>query len=126
MKETRSFKHAPESVTAARRFARDVLRDVPPQARDTVALMVSELATNAIRHTNSGFELTVWQTESEIRVEATDRGGGEPTVRTPALTDPSGRGLQIIDVFSTAWGHERQGEAKTVWFSLSLEAATAA
>lgn len=122
MKETRSFTNAPESVTAARRFARDVLQDAPPKARETVALMVSELATNAIRHTDSGFVLTVGLTGSEIRVEATDRGSGEPTLRTPALTDPSGRGLQIIDIFSTDWGHERRGDAKTVWFSLSLEA----
>jgi hypothetical protein len=48
-------------------------------------------------------------------------------MRAPARTDPSGRGLQIIDMFSTAWGHEtRPGKGKTVWFSVMLEAATAA
>jgi serine/threonine-protein kinase RsbW len=101
--------------------------DAPPEVRDVVALMVSELATNCIRHTDSGFDLTISQARGEVRVEATDRGGGEPTVRTPAPTDPSGRGLQIIDMFSTAWGHKsRPGAGKTVWFSVSLEPVAAA
>jgi signal transduction histidine kinase len=127
MKETRAFKHADESVTAARRFVKEALPDVPREVRDTVALMVSELASNCIRHTKSGFELTISQTDDEIRVEATDCGGGAPAMRTPAPTDPSGRGLQIIDIFSTAWGHEpRPGECKMIWFSLSREAATVA
>jgi anti-sigma regulatory factor (Ser/Thr protein kinase) len=126
MKETRRFEHRPDSVTRARRFANAVLQDAPPVPRDTVALMVSELATNCIRHTESGFELTISQTGEEICVEVTDRGSGEPELRTPALTDTSGRGLQIVDIFSTAWGHESRGGRKTVWFRVSLEATTAA
>jgi anti-sigma regulatory factor (Ser/Thr protein kinase) len=126
MKQTRRFENTGESVAAARRFASDVLQDLPAEVRHTVALMVSELATNCVRHTDSDFELTISQTGGEIRVEARDCGGGRPTMRTPAVTDPSGRGLQIIDIFSTAWGHESRPGGKVVWFSLSLEAATAA
>jgi anti-sigma regulatory factor (Ser/Thr protein kinase) len=126
MKETRTFPHRADSVTRARRFVNSALEDAPPKVRDIVALMVSELATNCVRHTKSGFELTISQTGEEIRVEAVDRGGGAPMMRTPAPTDPSGRGLQIIDIFSTTWGHETRPEGKAVWFSLNLEAATAA
>jgi anti-sigma regulatory factor (Ser/Thr protein kinase) len=127
MKRTRSFKHTVDSVTAARRFVQEVLQDAPPSLREEVTLMVSELASNCIRHTDSDFDLTISQIGDEIRVEATDCGGGVPTMRTPAPTDPSGRGLQIIDMFSTTWGHEtRPGKGKTVWFSVMLEAATAA
>jgi anti-sigma regulatory factor (Ser/Thr protein kinase) len=126
MKETRRFEHAPDSVYRARRFAKEVLQDVSPEVSDTVALMVSELATNCVRHTESGFELTISQTGAEIRVEATDCGEGEPKLRTPALTDTSGRGLQIVDIFSTAWGHESRGEGKTVWFRLDPDTVTAA
>ncbi|HTX30370.1 MAG TPA: ATP-binding protein [Solirubrobacteraceae bacterium] len=126
MNATRTFPHRPESITRARRFVNDALEDVPPKLRDIVVLMVSELATNCIRHTKSGFELTLRQTGEEIFVEAVDRGDGHPTMRTPAPTDPSGRGLQIIDIFSTTWGHENRPEGKAVWFSLSLETATAA
>ncbi len=124
MKHIRTFDHAPESVTSARRFAAEALRDTPAEARDTVSLMVSEVATNCIRHAETGFDLTILRTEHEIRVETTDRAAGKPTVRTPEPTDPDGRGLQIIDMFSEAWGVEQvPGDGKTVWFVVSLGAA---
>jgi anti-sigma regulatory factor (Ser/Thr protein kinase) len=125
MKQTRSFHHAPESVTAARRFAREILHAAPAEARELVELMVSELASNCIRHTATGFELTITRSAREIRIEATDVGGGEPRKRSPEPTDPSGRGLQIVDMLSADWGcAPRPGGGKTVWFT--VESATAA
>jgi len=122
MKRTRTFKHTAESVTAARRFVGKVLEDVPAEVRETITLMVSELASNCVRHTDSDFDLTISKTGKEIRVEATDCGAGEPRMRTPAPTDPSGRGLQIVDMFSTAWGYDSlAGKGKTVWFSVALD-----
>jgi anti-sigma regulatory factor (Ser/Thr protein kinase) len=126
MKTARSFQHAPESVTAARRFATNMLQDVTAENLETIELMVSELASNCIRHTSAGFELAILQTPSEIRVEATDDAGGVPTKRSPEPTDPSGRGLQIVDMLSTAWGVQRRSPAgKTVWFTLDLRAPAA-
>jgi anti-sigma regulatory factor (Ser/Thr protein kinase) len=123
MKQTRRFEHTPESVTTARRFADDALQDAPADARDSALLMVSELASNCIRHTDSGFELSVSYSPQEIRVEATDRGGGAPRMRHPGPTDPDGRGLQIIDMLSESWGVDQlSGHGKTVWFTLTLPA----
>lgn len=120
MRRTRHFEHAPESVTSARRFAGQVLKSAPKEARDAVALMISELASNCVRHTDAGFELTIIQTTAEIRVEATDAGGGAPAMRVPDPTDPNGRGLQIIDMLSSSWGFERRSQrGKTVWFSVA-------
>jgi anti-sigma regulatory factor (Ser/Thr protein kinase) len=120
MKETRSFPEQPESVTAARRFATDVLRDVSPEVTATVELLVSELATNCIRHTDSAFDLTIIHSGREIRVEATDYDDvGKPTMRSPKPTDPSGRGLRIVDALAAAWGVEhRSAQGKTVWFTV--------
>jgi anti-sigma regulatory factor (Ser/Thr protein kinase) len=88
-----------------------------------VELMVSELASNCIRHTDSAFDLTISHTRDEIRVEATDRGAGEPRMRTPGPTDPNGRGLQIIDMLAAAWGVQRtSGHGKTVWLTVTLRA----
>ncbi len=56
---TRTFPHEPQSVPAARRFATSVLRGASQQTLEAVELMVSELATNCIRHTDSGFDLTI-------------------------------------------------------------------
>lgn len=120
MKHTRTFPHEPESVPAARRFATGLLRGVSSDTMEAVELMVSELATNCIRHTDSGFVLSVERTGGEIRVEATDGAGGKPEMRSPLPTDPSGRGLKIIDMLSADWGVEQNAaaEGKTVWFTV--------
>lgn len=119
MSETQTFDHSPASVGLARQFARAALHGSPPQVVDTVILMVSELATNCIRHANGPFHLRVITGSGEIRVEATDQGPGEPRVRAPVPTDPSGRGLRIVEMLSTAWGCRRQPNAgKTVWFTV--------
>lgn len=119
----RSFAHEPESVPAARRFTQEVLTDASAEVVATSQLLVSELASNSIRHTNSGFDLAVCVSADEIRVEATDCGAGEPKMRTSEPTDPRGRGLQIIDMFATTWGVTRlPGNGKTVWFTLAMSA----
>jgi two-component sensor histidine kinase len=123
VKSTRSFPEQPESVPEARRFATDVLHDVTPEVAATVELLVSELATNCIRHTDSSFDLTVIQSRHEIRVEATDHDAGKPIMQSPKPTDPSGRGLRIVDALATAWGVEhRSAQGKTVWFTVAVPA----
>lgn len=127
MKRERIFPHEPESVPAARRFATSVLRDVSADTLEVVELMVSELATNCIRHTNSGFALTIIRARGNIRVEATDRAGGTPEMRSPKPTDPSGRGLKIVDMLSSGWGVDhRASTGKTVWFTVADTAPTSA
>lgn len=120
MTNSRRFPHEAQSVPAARRFATSVLRDASTEILEAVELMVSELATNCIRHTDSGFDLTIIRSGPDIRVEATDHAGGTPTMRSPKPTDPSGRGLKIIDMLSAGWGVQTEsGMGKTVWFTIS-------
>lgn len=120
MTNTRSFPHEPQSVPAARRFALSVLDGSSPETLEAIELMVSELATNCIRHTDSGFELTIIRSGQDIRVEATDQAGGTPTMRSPKPTDASGRGLKIIDMLSQRWGVRSDGASgKTVWFTIA-------
>ena len=119
MKTSQTFAHSPASVSLARQFARDALRGSPSRVVESVTLMVSELATNCIRHSEGPFDLRVITGPGEIRIEATDQGRGEPRLRSPRPTDPNGRGLQIVAMLSTAWGYQRQpGAGKTVWFTV--------
>ena len=121
MKLTHNFPAEPRSVAAARRFATSALAGSPTEVVEAVELMVSELASNCIRHVNASFELTVAQDEEEIRVEVVDRGGGRPAMRAPEPQDPSGRGLLIVDMLSARWGVRFDANsAKTVWFTLTL------
>jgi anti-sigma regulatory factor (Ser/Thr protein kinase) len=107
-------------VTAARRLAAAALADSPSEVRESVELMVSELATNCIRHLNSGFEVTIKQSESTIRVEVSDPSSAAPTIRSPGPDEPTGRGLRIVGMLSSEWGVERRRpHGKTVWFNLS-------
>ena len=122
MKTTRSFKNDPESVPAARRFALDALAGVGSETLEAVELVVSELATNCIRHTDSEFELTITRTSREVCVEATDRAGGEPRLCSPGPYDAGGRGLRIVDVLSDSWGIRMAERGKTVWMRLPLTA----
>jgi anti-sigma regulatory factor (Ser/Thr protein kinase) len=124
MKRMRTFPAIPQSVPAARRFAVSALSDSPAPTLEAVELMVSELATNCIRHEHSSFQIVILRTPREIRIEVTDSGAGTPTMRSPGPHEPSGRGLQIVDMLSERWGVERElPSGKTVWFTLDVPAA---
>jgi serine/threonine-protein kinase RsbW len=114
----RQFPGQAQSIAAARRFVSEHLLGAPERVGDLVQLMVSELATNAVRHARSGFTITI-DVAPGMRVAVTDTGGGTPTVRSPGPTEPSGRGLRIVETFSDQWGIEESGpDGKTVWFTM--------
>ena len=124
MRRMRTFPAIPQSVHAARRFATDTLSSSPASTVEAVELMVSELATNCIRHERTSFHITILGSAQEIRVEVADSGSGTPTMRSPGPDEPSGRGLQIVDMLSDSWGVEPEDPSgKTVWFT--MPAATA-
>jgi anti-sigma regulatory factor (Ser/Thr protein kinase) len=119
----RTFPAIPQSVHAARRFATDTLSGSPTSMLEAVELMVSELATNCIRHERTSFHITILGSTREIRVEVTDSGSGTPTMRSPGPDEPSGRGLQIVDMLSDSWGVEPEDPSgKTVWFTMPAAA----
>jgi anti-sigma regulatory factor (Ser/Thr protein kinase) len=122
-----AFAKSPRSVSAARSFARSALPGLPPEALEVVELMVSELATNCIRHSKTAFDVSIDQRADEVRIEVSDQAGGQPIVRSPGPEDPRGRGLKIVEMLSEAWGVDyHPGDGKTVWFSVSAAAQTAA
>ncbi len=124
MKKTRSFAYAPESVPAARRFAVQALKGVDGDVLDAIKLMVSELATNSIRHARTAFDLAVIHAAGQVRVEVTDRADGWPAMRSPRPEEPTGRGLRIVNMLSAKWGIDQTGKAgKTVWFMIDASPA---
>ena len=122
MTEQRAFSNTPAAVARARRFVALQLADVPKDVVDEVEIMVSELATNCVRHTVTDFTVSVERTEHELLVEVTDSGGGMPTVRRPEPSEPSGRGLRIVQELADSFGvRELRGTpGKTVWFVVGL------
>jgi anti-sigma regulatory factor (Ser/Thr protein kinase) len=126
VRSSRTFTADARSVSAARRYVREVLCLHPRAQLDAVELMVSELATNSVKHAHSAFEVSIDDSRGEIRVEVRDTGRGQPVLRSPTPIEPSGRGLRIVDALSRAWGSMDSPEGKTVWFTLASKAKAAA
>ena len=122
---SRVFGNAPEAVSAARHYVVEQLADVPRAIVDEVAVMVSELATNCVRHTETEFTVKVEHDLKRVRVEVTDHGPGVPTLRVPDATEPTGRGLRIVREIADSFGVDPAARApgKTVWFELYLDPA---
>jgi PAS domain S-box-containing protein len=93
---------------------------------DALVLMVSELATNAVQHAATEFEVAVRVAPDggHVRVEVHDGAPGFPTPPEEVPDAPHGRGLRIVRALADAWGIEmwRDRPGKTVWFSLPLAA----
>jgi anti-sigma regulatory factor (Ser/Thr protein kinase) len=120
VKLTRSFAADAASVGAARRFAAGLVPEGLTELRETVELMVSELATNCVRHVNASFEVSIERSGAAYRVEVRDEGGGRPAMRSTSPEDVSGRGLHIVDLLAARWGVRYDADAgKTVWFTLA-------
>jgi anti-sigma regulatory factor (Ser/Thr protein kinase) len=115
----RHFSCRPQSVTAARGFVRETLREQAQDLVDAAELMACELATNCVQHARTDFELAISDGQGEIRVEVSDAGRGRPTLRSPTALEPSGRGLRIVQGLSTAWGVVPGEEGTRVWFTLA-------
>ena len=120
---TRTFPPTAGSIPAARRFVGETLPHVPADSCRTAALLVSELATNAVRHAGGGsfvVEVLTFPDEGRLWIGVTDGDAGLPVLRTPAVTEERGRGLQLISTLADRWGARRRRAVpeKTVWFEL--------
>jgi len=114
---------APSVARAAvRGFTED--SDVTAAGSATLALLVSELVSNAVLHSDappaSAIVLRARLLDSRtVRVEVLDRGSGlKATPRDPARPD-GGYGLYLVNKEATRWGVDRHGGTR-VWFELGL------
>jgi MEDS: MEthanogen/methylotroph, DcmR Sensory domain/Histidine kinase-like ATPase domain len=109
-------RHAP---TAARHFAADVLGrwGHPSTLLEDAKLVVTELATNAVRHARSAFSVEIHPYGACVRVSVRDASRVRPIPRDNPQA-PSGRGLRLIDAIAARWGAEIADDGKTVWAEL--------
>jgi anti-sigma regulatory factor (Ser/Thr protein kinase) len=105
----------------ARQAARSLAPVLPPRRTDDLALLVTELVGNSVRHVDIAdnavaIELLLYT--DLLRVEVGDRGQGfEPSQQRDALS-PSGWGLILIERIADRWGVEKGGPTR-VWFELN-------
>ena len=90
---------------------------------DAAVLGVSELVTNAVLHVRSSIVVRVVDVDARIRIEVYDHAprppDGHPVVVPGGRDNEStiGRGLQIVDSISYAWGVSYEHLGKCVWFN---------
>lgn len=113
----------PERISAARTLLREMLHDwADPEQVDSAVLMVSEMATNVLVHTD-GDALMVAQASGEhgerrLRVEVSDGSDELPHKRRPGEMASSGRGLVLMEMLADVWGVDPRGSGKSIWFEL--------
>jgi anti-sigma regulatory factor (Ser/Thr protein kinase) len=108
-------------LSRARAVVREQLRDWGlGQAAYSAELMVSELVTNAVRHSHSRpVELRLVRGDT-LLCEVDDDDHDLPTLLNAGPADEAGRGLRVVTTLARAWGTSRTSAGKTVWFELTL------
>jgi serine phosphatase RsbU (regulator of sigma subunit)/anti-sigma regulatory factor (Ser/Thr protein kinase)/PAS domain-containing protein len=113
----------PEHLADARHQLRALLHDwADGEQVDAAVLMVSEMVTNVLVHTDGDAAVTAETAgdpgSRKLRVEVADTSDELPHRRRPGELASSGRGLLLMEVLADRWGVDPSGDGKTIWFEL--------
>lgn len=126
------------SVTQARKYVTDILGKwgfaEGTDAADTVRLVVSELATNAVQHTRGQsptFTVRMALVREQLRVGVSDSHPRRPRRLPAAVQQDNGRGMVIVRCLVAESGGRlcvtpTADGGKTVWIALPWRAAPVA
>ncbi|MFE3638518.1 ATP-binding protein [Streptomyces sp. NPDC059168] len=107
------------SVRRARRLVTAQLADwAVPDLGDTTELLVSEVVTNALRHTRGPLRLNLRLRDSRLLCEVEDTESAGPVRGIAGPDAEGGRGTELLDLLADAWGSVRTATGKSVWFVL--------
>jgi anti-sigma regulatory factor (Ser/Thr protein kinase) len=110
----------PEAAAEARRAIATLGADLDPPLIETLHLLVTELVTNSVRHTDCDeITLKVAVGSSAVLAEVADDGPVfDPDPED--LEDPDrGWGLFLVQMLAPKWGVREDGGSKRVWFELN-------
>jgi anti-sigma regulatory factor (Ser/Thr protein kinase) len=97
-------------------------REISPARLNTLALLVSELVSNAVVHSDAP-PATKIEVRAEhlgpdsMRIEVTDQGSGFTVVARDPERQDGGYGLFLVDSEATSWGIDRKC-GNRVWFEI--------
>ncbi|MER5731024.1 SpoIIE family protein phosphatase [Streptomyces sp. NPDC002138] len=114
----------PERIAGARQQIRELLHDWADEDQlDSAVLMVSEMVTNVLMHTDGDAVLVAEAVgelgERRLRVEVSDSSDELPHKRHPGEMASSGRGVLLMEMLADNWGVDPRGDGKSIWFELN-------
>ncbi|MCT9078020.1 SpoIIE family protein phosphatase [Streptomyces fulvoviolaceus] len=124
LRESWTVWRVPQAVGHARRFTRRTLRtwEVPADALDTALLVVSELVTNALVHTDGRVRLDLTLVNHRLRFAVADASPRTPAKPTSIGWEATGgRGILLVEAVSAAWGSVPVSGGKQVWSEIALD-----
>ncbi|CAM3682150.1 ATP-binding protein [Nocardiopsis rhodophaea] len=126
----------PELMPLVRAFLDTCAASRDPEYRYLFTLLGSELANNALQHSDSGtsedtYTLVAERSLDGIKLTCRDHGQarGRGSARDYLRIDPAGfdtnsetgRGLLLLDAFATDWGDSGWVSHRHVWFYLAYD-----
>jgi anti-sigma regulatory factor (Ser/Thr protein kinase) len=116
----------PQAPAEARRAL--VGLTLPKTTRENLALLVSELVTNSVRHAGQPADapigVQVNNGSASVRLAVHDGGHGFPFPAQEVPVAPlvaGGRGLAIVAALSETWGVDSNPDGCTVWCQLTVD-----
>lgn len=84
---------------------------------ERAVVVVSELASNAVRHAGTDWELRC-SVDDVARIAVLDGAAALPVLRAPEPGRPGGMGLHVVVAFADTWGVTAAPHGKSVWCTL--------
>ncbi|MEH0473833.1 SpoIIE family protein phosphatase [Streptomyces sp. B21-097] len=111
----------PAEVARARAAVREQLHGwgLGPLA-EPAELMVSELVTNAVRHSRRRPVALRLVRGDALLCEVEDDDHELPNLLSAGPGDEAGRGLRVVSALAREWGASSTADGKSVWFELTL------
>jgi anti-sigma regulatory factor (Ser/Thr protein kinase) len=115
----------PDAAAEARRAIAELRADLDPPLMETLRLLVTELVTNTVRHTDcDSLTLRVAIGKAAVLTEVTDDGARFDAEAALAAEQLDGRGpdtgwgLFLVQRLARDWGVTEEKDSKRVWFEL--------
>ncbi|MER6380703.1 ATP-binding protein [Streptomyces sp. NPDC001127] len=121
------FEAVPGEVALLRRAAaKQLARWGMPVAVYEAEVIVTELATNVVKHVGEGASATLvleWRCD-RLRMEVHDRSPALPSPRAADCYEECGRGLHLVAGLAIDWGVVLTAAGKAVWCEVPLSVET--
>jgi anti-sigma regulatory factor (Ser/Thr protein kinase) len=115
----------PDAAAEARRALAKLRTDLDPPLLETLRLLVTELVTNSVRHTDcDSLTLRIAVGKAAVLTEVADDAPSFDfesfvTSESGAHDPDTGWGLFLVERLARNWGVKEDGSTKRVWFELA-------